>query len=214
MNNWISVTFAISALGASANINAAQIPPVPENPLEAQTSLGFNIKSRCPELRIVDAGTRAVIVFWVPKRGIQSQISLKTSSGSNELDSAAISCVSKLRFAPSTTLGDGESADSWQQIALTWADQPPPAASARIPVNAKQDDSSAQGNSVTVHVCVDEQGKLKQDPAVVQSSGVATLDQAAVKIAAAGSAYYHPLSSSSRPSTSGCVQLSIKFDTK
>ena len=214
MNKWIGVTLAVVTIGLPAGIYAAQTPPVPDNPLRAQTLLGFNVKTRCPDLRIVDGGTKAVVVFWVPKRGLQSQISLKTPSGSDELDSAAISCVSKLRFAPLTTPGDGESADSWQQIALSWADQPAAATPARMPVNAKQADSGAQSNSVTVHICVDEQGKPEQEPAIVQSSGVATLDQAAVKIAAAGSAYYHPVGSSSKPTTSGCVQLAIKFDTK
>ena len=214
MINRMGVALAIVALGVSAEIHAVQTMPVPENPLQAQTLLGFNIKTRCPDLRIVDGGTKTVVVFWVPKRGTQSQISLKTPSGSDELDSAAISCVSKLRFAPLTTPGDGEPADSWQQIALSWADQPTTAAPARIPANAKQDDSGGQVNSVTVHVCVDEQGKLEQEPAIVKSSGVATLDQAAMRIAAAGSAYYHPLNSASRPSTSGCVQLAIKLDTK
>lgn len=214
MNHWTGVALAIVALWAPADIYAAQIPPVPDTPLQAQTFLGFNLKARCPDLRIVDGGTKAVIVFWVPKRGIQSQISLKTSSGSNELDSAAMSCVSKLRFAPNTSVGDGEPVDSWQQIALNWAEQPPAAAPVPTPVHAKQDDPSGRGDSVTVHVCVDAQGKLEQEPAIIQSSGMPTLDQAAVNIAAAGSAYYHPLTSLGRPSTSGCVQLAIKFDTK
>lgn len=205
---------AIVGLGISANSDAAQTSPIPDNPVRAQTLLGFNIRTRCPDLRIVDGGTKSVIVFWVPKSGIQSQMSLKMSSGSDELDSAAINCVAKLRFAPLTTPGDGEAADSWQQIALSWADQPAAAAPARTPVNAKQVDSGDRGDRVTVHVCVDAEGKQEQEPTIVQSSGVAALDQAAVKIAAAGSAYYHPLSSSSRPATSGCVQMAIKFEEK
>ena len=214
MNHWIGVTLAIVGLNGPATTYAAQIPPVPDNPLRAQTLLGFSLKSRCPDLRMVDGGTRTVVVFWVPKRGTHSQISLKKSSGSDELDSAAIGCVSKLRFAPLTTPGDGEPVDSWQQIALSWVDQPTAAAPARIQAGPKPDDSSGQGDTVTVHVCVDEHGRLVKEPAIVQSSGVASLDQAAVKIAAAGSAYYHPLTSSSKPSTSGCAQLAIKFDTK
>jgi TonB family protein len=214
MNNWMGVTVVIGAIGFSAGCHAAQIPPVPDNPLRAQTLLGFSLRSRCPDLRMVDGGTRTVVVFWVPKRGIHSQVSLKTSSGSNELDAAAISCVAKLRFAPLTTPGDGEPADSWQQIALSWVDQPPVAAPAQIPVSAKQDDSGGPGNSVAVHVCADERGALRQEPAIIESSGVATLDQAAVKIAAAGAAYYHPLTPSSKASTSGCVRLTIKFDSK
>ena len=64
--------------------------------------LGFNPKTRCPDLRIADEGTIAVVVFWLPRSGTPSQISIKSSSGSNALDSAAISCVSRLRFAPAT----------------------------------------------------------------------------------------------------------------
>lgn len=216
MNNWMSVTLAIAALGGPVDSYAAQIPPPPDNPMHAQTSLGYSVKSRCPDLRITDEGIKAVVVFWLPRGGMQSQMSLKTSSGSNELDAAAISCVSKLRFAAATRTGDGESIDSWQQIALRWAERASPpttTAPAQTPVNARQDESGVQGNSVTVHVCVDETGKLAQEPAIVQSSGVATEDQAAVKIAAAGAAYYRPQNSSSKP-PSGCAQLAIKFDMK
>lgn len=207
---------------APAGIYAAQVTPVPDNPRQAQTSLGFNIKTRCPDLHIADAGTKAVVVFWVPARGEQSRISLKTSSGLDDLDSAAVACVSKLRFAPATTLGDGESVDSWQQIALSWADpaityeatHPATTPSVKLPVNAKQDKSGGEGNSVTVHVCVDETGKITQGPAIVQSSGIPTLDQAALKIAAAGSAYYHPRTSPSAPSMTSCAQMAIEFSTK
>jgi hypothetical protein len=66
---------------------------------------------------------------------------------------------------------------------------------------------------VTVHACVDETGKLKSDPTVVHSSGKASLDQAAVGIAASGSAYYRPYTSSGGPPVSGCAQLTIKFET-
>src|SRR5215469_5929703 len=121
MRNWPSLTLACTFLSVRADISAAQTQPVPDNPPLAQTSLGFNPKSRCPDVRIADEGTLAVVVFWVPRSGIPSQISVKSSSGSTALDSAAVSCVSKLRFAPTTRLGDGEPVDSWQQIALRWA---------------------------------------------------------------------------------------------
>ena len=79
-------------------------------------------------------------------------------------------------------------------------------------MNAKQDDSHGQANIVTVHVCVDEAGKLEQDPTIVHSSGIASLDQAAVRIATSGSAYYRPDTSPNGPPVSGCAQLAIKFD--
>jgi TonB family protein len=224
-------------LSVRVDISAAQTQPVPDNPSRAQTSLGFNPKTRCPDLRIADEGTIAVVVFWLPSSGTPSQISIKSSSGSNALDSAAISCVSRLRFAPATRLGDGEPIDSWKQIALRWANQgnadetramtsqnplsgasrasePIAGAPAQVAADARQDDSGGQANSVTVRVCVDETGRLKQDPTIVRSSGKASLDQAAVRIAASGSAYYRPDSSSNGPPVSGCAQLAINFETK
>jgi TonB family protein len=237
MANWLSATLTCVILSVPVDIYAAQTQPVPANPLWAQTFLGVNPKTRCPDLRIADEGTLAVVLFWVPRRGTPSQISIKTSSGSTALDSAAISCVSKLRFAPATTLGDGDPIDSWQQIAFRWAIQgnadearamtsqnplsgasqgsePVAGPPAQMAINARRDDSSGQANSVTVHVCVDETGRLEQDPTIVHSSGKASLDQAAVRIAASGSAYYRPDTSSNGPPVSGCVQLAIKFEMK
>jgi TonB family protein len=237
MANWLSATLTCVILSVPVDIYAAQTQPVPANPLWAQTFLGVNPKTRCPDLRIADEGTLAVVLFWVPRRGTPSQISIKTSSGSTALDSAAISCVSKLRFAPATTLGDGDPIDSWQQIAFRWAIQgnadearamtsqnplsgasqgsePVAGPPAQMAINARRDDSSGQANSVTVHVCVDETGRLERDPTIVHSSGLASLDQAAVRIAASGSAYYRPDTSSNGPPVSGCAQLAIKFDTK
>jgi TonB family protein len=217
MHNWLGATLTSVVLSVPVDVHAAQVPPVPENPLQAQTTLGFNPKTRCPDLRITDAGSMAVVVFWLPRSGVPSHISIKSSSGSNALDSATISCVSRLRFAAATTLGDGDPIDSWQQIALSWASrtsEPIAGAPAEITANAKQDDSGGQANNVTVHVCVDEAGKLEQDPTIVHSSGMASLDQAALRIAASGSAYYRPDTSPNGPPASGCAQLAIKFDMK
>jgi TonB family protein len=237
MHNWLGVTLTFVVLSATVVVGAAQIPPVPDNPLRAQTSLGFNANTRCPALRIDDEGTIAVVVFWVPRIGAPSQISIKSSSGSKALDAAAISCVSKLRFAAASRIGDGELMDSWQQIAFRWAiegtadetrtmtsqnavpaairaSEPTAQAPAPMAVNAWQQDSGDQAKSVTVHVCVDETGRLKQDPTIVHSSGMASLDQAAVKIAASGSSYYRPDTASNGSPVSGCAQLEIRFEAK
>jgi len=231
MKNWLGATLICMVLSGSADIYAAQIPPVPEHPRWAQTTLGVNLKTWCPDLRMADEGTIAVVVFWLSSSGIASRISVKSSSGSNALDSAAISCVSRLPFAVATALGTGDPIDSWQQVAFRWADQSHAnetqamtsqnplamASSASVPIAGalkSQDDSSRHANSVTVHACVDETGRLKQDPTIVHSSGVVSLDQAAVRIAASGSAYYRPDTSSSGPPVSGCAELVINFDTK
>jgi TonB family protein len=235
--HWLSVILACLVLAVQADISVAQTQPIPDNPLQAQTSLGFNPKTRCPDLRIADEGTIAVVVFWVARSGIPSRISIRSSSGSDTLDSAAVSCVAKLRFAPATRLGDGEPLDAWQQIAWRWAQQnnaaeartmtsqtspaaagrasgPTAATPTQTAAEATRDDSGGKANSVTVRVCVDATGQLKQQPTIVNSSGKASLDQAAVKIAASGSAYYRPDTSSNGPPVSGCAQLAIKFETK
>jgi TonB family protein len=80
--------------------------------------------------------------------------------------------------------------------------------------NARQDDASGQASSVIVHVCVDQTGTIANDPTIERSSGVPALDQAAVRIAASGAAYYRPDTSSNGPRVSGCAQLAIKFETK
>jgi TonB family protein len=228
MRNWLGVTFTCVVLSVQAGISVAQTQPVPDNPIRAQTSFGYNSTTRCPDLRMADEGTIAVIVFWLPSSGTPSHISIKSSSGSNALDSAAISCVSRLRFAAATRLGDGEPIDSWQQIAFRWANQGKAdetramtsqnllsgGAPAQMAANARQDNSAGDANSVTVRVCVDKTGRLEQDPTIVHSSGMASLDQAAVKIAASGSAYYRPDTSSNGPPVSGCAQLAIKFESK
>jgi len=217
MQNWFGATLTCVVLSVSVESQAAPVLPVPENPRQAQTAWRFKLETRCPELRVTDVGTKAVVVFWLSSGGAPSHISIRSSSGSDALDSATISCVSGLRFAPATTLGNGEPIDSWQQIALTWASrasEPIAAAPANTTATAKQDDSRVQANNVTVHVCVDAAGKLEQDPTIVHSSGIASLDQAAVRIAASGSAYYRPDTSPNGRPASGCAQLTIKFDTK
>ena len=234
MHQWLFVT--LTCVLASIRADAKAAPPEPVHYIRAQTSLGFNPKTRCPDLRVTDEGTAAVIVFWLPGTGIQSQISIKSSSGSNALDSAALSCVAKLRFASATRVGDGEPIDSWQQIAFRWADQgnanetralsaqnqasgasrsPEPLAggAAQLTADARPQDSGGP-DSVTVHVCVDDKGKLEHAPTIVHSSGATSLDQAAARIAASGAAYYRPDTASNGPSVSGCVQLAIKFELK
>ena len=94
------------------------------------------------------------------------------------------------------------------------ASEPVAGAPNQVAAELKQNDSRSQGDSVTVHVCVDEMGKLKQDPTIVHSSGNAGLDEAAVKIAVSGSAYYRPRTSSEGVPMSGCAQLAIKFEAK
>jgi hypothetical protein len=67
---------------------------------------------------------------------------------------------------------------------------------------------------VDLRVCSDAAGQLLQDPTVIHSSGDPALDEAALKIAKAGSGNYRPATASVGKPVSGCAQLAIRFETK
>jgi TonB family protein len=174
--------------------------------------------TRCPDVRQTDLddAAGAVVLVYVGTTGVPSKASLKTSSGSAALDNAALSCVQKLRFLPAMRLGDATAVASWQEIALkAYAPPQRPAApaagvAASAPAAAAAPVAAAAGRAsgephTDVRVCVDDSGKLTQDPQVTHPSGDAALDTATLSIAKAGSGYYRP---------AGCLQLSIRADRK
>ena len=65
--------------------------------------------------------------------------------------------------------------------------------------------------TATVQVCVDEKGRLTLDPTLTQSSGSASLDAGALKLAKAGSGHYRATTEDGRPVNS-CYVFRIKFD--
>jgi TonB family protein len=218
-------------LSVHANIGSAQNAPDPNDTLQAHVAWAFNPIRRCPDLRVAEDGAAPVVVFLVARSGIPSRVSIKSSSGSEALDAAALNCVSKLRFNPATRLGDGEPIESWQEIAWKWASQEhhgePPGTATRTPALQAAPDSTAsiaalQGNSnggsqdrsVAVRVCADDTGKLLQEPTILRSSGNPGFDEAAIKIARSGSPYYRPGTNSGRKPVSGCAQLVIQFETQ
>lgn len=69
-----------------------------------------------------------------------------------------------------------------------------------------------QGTS-TVRVCVDVHGRLTSDPATLQGSGSALLDEGALKLAKAGSGHYRASTEDGRPVNS-CYPFRIRFQLK
>jgi periplasmic protein TonB len=69
--------------------------------------------------------------------------------------------------------------------------------------------SNEEGN-VTVHVCIGANGKLTEDPTVAQTSGIARLDEGAIKLAKAGSGHYRPTTEDGQPVKS-CFPFRIRF---
>jgi TonB family protein len=64
--------------------------------------------------------------------------------------------------------------------------------------------------STAVSVCTDERGRLTGDPTLVHSSGDAGLDEAALRLARAGSGHYRSSTEDGRPVTS-CYPFSVTF---
>jgi TonB family protein len=65
----------------------------------------------------------------------------------------------------------------------------------------------------TVKVCVAANGRLASDPALMQGTGRARLDEAALKLAKAGSGHYRATTEDGRPVES-CYPLNIRFRLK
>jgi periplasmic protein TonB len=62
----------------------------------------------------------------------------------------------------------------------------------------------------TVHVCVNESGRLSAEPTIAQSSGSPRLDAGALRLAKAGSGHYEPTTEDGRP-VSSCYSFAVRF---
>jgi TonB family protein len=209
-------------LGLQAQLAGAQTSPPTSSLARAHVAPTYSVSSRCPDVRAADpdeAGT-ALVVLYVGPTGVPSKVSLRSSSGSDTLDNAALNCVPKLRFLPKTSLGDAAPMASWQLSAWkaapaprTEVSSPSAAAAAPPPAVAGSGPGRSSGAAAApssapplaeVRVCVDDSGKLTQDPKLTRSSGDSGFDAAALSIARAGSGSYR--------AAAGCLQLAIRSE--
>jgi TonB family protein len=204
-------------------------PPAGAELREASVAVGHESRERCPGLIQTDVQepSAALVVLVVGPSGVPSQPSIKSSSGSESLDAAAIRCVMKLRFHPAVRAGEGSAMASWQEIAWKWgrgygAQSPaaagtavaapaPTIATAAVRAPPGSAGPPAVSGGAEVRVCADASGRLAGDPIIIRSSGDAGLDEAALRIARSGAPYYRP---SGAAAVTGCAQLAIKFETK
>jgi len=70
-----------------------------------------------------------------------------------------------------------------------------------------------QQGVVVVSVCVDPAGKLSEEPKLDKGSGTASLDEAGLKLAKAGSGRYKPATDDGKP-VAGCGKFAIRFQLK
>jgi TonB family protein len=139
MRSWDKAALLCAGVfSAHTVLVAADTPQVPANLLRARPAAWTDPRSRCPNLRTADPADDAVavVVFHVGSTGVPSQPAVKSSSGSPELDSAAVACVMKLKFLPATAAGEGGAMDSWQQIAWRSATHTAAAPAATAPTAA------------------------------------------------------------------------------
>ena len=212
----------LAAAVCLAPLAAPAGPPDPQEIVRARAAPRFDPAARCPGLRpaIAEEQPAALVVFRVGVTGVPSQPSVRSSSRSQDLDAAAVSCVLKLRFLPATRLGDGTAIESLQEMALQWVrprSPPAPDPSARAAANAaaasRTEAPPAGGGGAVVRACVDETGKLIAEPILIQSSGNPGFDQAALRVAHSGASAYRPApGGGSAPP--GCLRLTISPDTR
>ncbi len=70
---------------------------------------------------------------------------------------------------------------------------------------------TGEKGTATVRVCVDDKGRLTAHPTLAQSSGSASIDEGALKLAQAGSGRYRATTEDGRP-VSSCYVFRIKFE--
>ena len=226
MRAWYVLVLAtVTLAGVLRPLQADPVTPGSSPVFPAHLAWRVDPLARCPDLRVADDGALAVVVFYVDEVGRPTHPSIKVSSQSEQLDAAAISCVMKLRFQPATRPGDAVAVESWQQMAWRWAVPATPPAVAVLPAavlpaatlaatTPPPVNAPAQEGAATIRVCTDEAGQLTQPPTVLRSSGDATLDAAALRIAKAGSGSYRPGTTVNGKSLSGCAQVTIRFETR
>ena len=210
----------VIALCALPVVSAAESLPPLTSVLVAHPALRFNPLSRCPELRQVslDEAGAALVLFLVGPTGVPSRASIKSSPSADGLDAAAASCVLKLRFQPSTRIGDGAAIESWQEIAWKWSPAPAqnnapapgtpaavaaPVADAAVGVapegSAVRGDGRSGAGAAELRVCTDATGTVQQ-PTLLHSSGDSAFDATAIAFAASGAR--------AKPA-SGCARVRI-----
>ena len=67
-----------------------------------------------------------------------------------------------------------------------------------------------EAGAAAVQVCVDANGRLTANPAIVRSSGITRLDEGALRLAQAGSGHYRPTTENGRP-VGSCYAFRVRF---
>lgn len=140
--------------------------------------------------------------------GKLSDIAVKQSSGSEELDNAALECMKKAQFQPATH--DGHATTSKSVAPWRWTlpaiSRTCDAAVSASSLASEKADSSVWPKPAYVCFCFGDDGEAQGKPTVVRSTGYRDADKMAVEVAELKSAAYQGRSP-------GCHVFGVKFDT-
>jgi protein TonB len=70
-----------------------------------------------------------------------------------------------------------------------------------------------QEGTAGVRVCIDGAGRLTSQPTLAESSGITSIDSAALRLARAGSGHYRPTTENGQP-VSACYAVHIRFNLR
>jgi len=185
-----------------------------------------NYQRKCPrplEANTVFANRITRIRVATDAHGVLTNAQVRWSSGSAQLDAAALECIRKQRFSPTTR--DGVPVASVQWIAWWWKVRPKPLrtctelrdpADASLPpppgvVDEVRVGMSGPGisgldlsgrSAAVVCLCTDESGNPVGDPVLSVSSGSRQLDAGAIRFARG---VHYP------DGGTGCLRLELSF---
>jgi TonB family protein len=71
----------------------------------------------------------------------------------------------------------------------------------------------AEKGAAIVKACVDGNGRLTSEPTIIESTGKSRLDEAALRLAKAGSGHYRATTENGRPVNS-CYPFRIRFELR
>ena len=145
--------------------------------------------------------------------GVVSAASLERSSGYEDLDAAAIKCVTNVRFQPATQ--DGTPQTSVIRFGWTWkidwgSSDPNKCDELKASADAQPHSPSSDPSSkpaAIICTCWEESGKAGK-PQLVESTGSRRLDEGAIKLAEAGATSPRP------PGHPGCFAYRTQFELK
>jgi TonB family protein len=166
------------------------------------------LMKQCPYPAEAESEGETLLSLVIDETGALSNISVKQSSGSQELDDAAVECMKKGQFQPATH--DGQATASGSVAPWRWT----------LPSVARSCDAAVSKSSLKngppdpkiwpqpayVCFCFDDSGVLQGKPTIFHSTGYRDADRMAMDVVPLKSGAY-------QRKAPGCHLFGVKFDT-